>query len=64
MEALDKKSITKSLSDTVSREFLVGFLKPRAFVVLLRFIEKLVPASAPTPNGFSSSLLKESTNLN
>ena len=48
-----KKSITKSLSETVSIEFLVGFLNFSFFVVYDLSILNDVPVKAATPKGFS-----------
>ena len=54
IEAADKKSKVKSLSDTESIELLVGFLKPNFLDVKFLSILYEVPAKAPTPNGHSS----------
>ena len=54
MAAEDKKSRTKSLSDTVSIEFEVGFLKPNFLDVKFLSILYEVPAKAATPKGHSS----------
>ena len=48
-----KKSKTKSLSEIVSIELLVGILKPSFFVVKFLSILNDVPDNAPEPKGFS-----------
>ena len=58
-----KKSITKSLSETVSIEFFVGVLNFNFFVVKFLSILNDVPAIAATPNGFSIRLSKLLLNL-
>ena len=62
-EQLYKKSKTKSLSDIVSTELLVGLLKPNFFVVSFLSILKEVPVNAHTPRGFSLRLSKLFKNL-
>mgnify|MGYP003326597773 CR=1 FL=1 len=52
-----KNSIIKSLSETLSREFSVGFMKPNFFASnTLSISKKLVPARAPEPSGHSFKL--------
>ena len=63
IETLYKKSKTKSLSDTVSIELLVGLLNFSFFVVYHLSILKDVPEIAQTPKGFSFKLSKLFLNL-
>ena len=54
IESIDKNSIIKSLSETLSREFSVGFMKPNFFASkTLSISKKFVPANAPEPRGHS-----------
>ena len=53
---MNKNSTTKSLSDTLSIEFSVGFLNPRFFARSnLSISKKFVPTNAPLPRGQSIS---------
>ena len=54
IEAEDKKSKTKSLSEIESIELAVGFLKPNFLEVKFLSILYDVPAKAPAPRGHSS----------
>ena len=58
-----KKSKTKSLSETVSIELLVGFLKPNFFVVKFLSMLNDVPVNAATPKGFSYKFSRLFSNL-
>ena len=58
-----RKSIAKSLSETVSIEFFVGVLNFNFFVVKFLSILNDVPAIAATPSGFSIRLSKLFLNL-
>ena len=60
---LYKKSKTKSRSETVSIELLVGFLNPSFLDVKFLSILNEVPDRAATPNGLSSKLYKLFKNL-
>jgi hypothetical protein len=58
-----KKSMAKSLSETVSIELLVGFLNPSFFDVKCLSILYEVPDKAATPKGESSINSKLLKNL-
>ena len=62
-ETLNRKSKTKSLSETVSIELFVGFLKPSFLDVKFLSILKEVPVNAATPKGFSFKLSRLLINL-
>ena len=54
VETINKKSRTKSLSETLSIEFSDGFLNPRFFAnENLSISKKFVPTNAPLPKGHS-----------
>ena len=57
-EEAKRKSNTKSLSETVSIELFVAFLKPSFFVVKFLSMLNDVPAKAPEPKGFSFKFSK------
>src|SRR6056300_2008192 len=62
-ETLYRKSNTKSRSDTVSIELLVGVLNPSFLVVKYLSILNEVPVNAATSSGFSFKLSKLLRNL-
>ena len=63
MEALDRNSITKSLSLTASKEFSHSDSKFSFFATIFLSMAKLVPANAAHPKGSLLILFRESANL-
>ena len=61
MEAFDRNSATKSLSEVASRLFAEIFEKPSSFAMAWRSRAKLEPATAPDPRGSTLTRLSDSS---